>query len=125
MAKSQYDMELVSIAQDKISLEQEVLMKVNEFNIQFDLVSSCLEALHIADEAYANTMQRFIIGKTDVINLSSALSRRNTAQTAYINALKRYWDSYAQIKKLTLFDFENGMSLSSNFDRMYSVLTKN
>lgn len=125
MAKSQYDMELVSIAQDKISLEQEVLMKVNEFNIQFDLVSSCLEALHIADEAYANTMQRFIIGKTDVINLSSALSRRNTAQTAYINALKRYWDSYAQIKKLTLFDFENGMSLSSNFDRMYSVLTQN
>lgn len=62
-------------------------------------------------------------GKANVTDLTSAFSRQNTAQTNYITALRNYWNSYAKIKKLTLFDFENGMSLSENFDLMYSMLT--
>lgn len=123
IAKSNYDMEMVSIEQDRISLEQDVIMTVSEFNIQLDLAKSSLEALELARQVYRNTMERFIIGKANVTDLTSAFSRQNTAQTNYITALRNYWDSYAKIKKLTLFDFENGMSLSENFDRMYSMLT--
>ena len=123
IAKSNYDMEMVSIEQDRISLEQDVIMTVSEFNIQLDLAKSSLEALELARQVYRNTMDRFIIGKANVTDLTSAFSRQNTAQTNYITALRNYWNSYAKIKKLTLFDFENGMSLSENFDLMYSMLT--
>ena len=123
IAKSNYDMEMVSIEQDRISLEQDVIMTVSEFNIQLDLAKSSLEALELARQVYRNTMERFIIGKANVTDLTSAFSRQNTAQTNYITALRNYWNSYAKIKKLTLFDFENGMSLSENFDLMYSMLT--
>ena len=123
IAKSNYDMEQVSIEQDRIALEQDVVMTVSEFNIQLGLAKSSLEALELARQVYSTTMQRFIIGKAGVTDLTSASSRQNTAQTNYITSLRDYWSSYAKIKKLTLFDFENGMSLSSNFDRMYSALT--
>ncbi len=123
-ARSNYDMTKVSIAQDKISLEQEVIMTVSDFNIQQELIKSALEALEVAREAYSSTMQRFIIGKVDVNSLTLALNRQNTAQTNYITSLRNYWKSYAKIKKLTLFDYEKGMSLSRDFDRMYSYTVK-
>lgn len=123
IAKSNYDMEMVSIEQDRIALEQDVVMTVSEFNIQLELAKSSLEALELARQVYHNTMQRFIIGKAGVTDLTSAFSRQNSAQTNYITALRNYWESYAKIKRLTLFDFENGMSLSANFDRMYAMLT--
>ena len=124
IAKSNYDMEMVSIAQDKISLTQEVIMTVSDFNIQLDLAKSSQEAFNLAREAYENTMQRFIIGKSNVTDLTSALSRQNDAQTNYITSLRNYWNSYAKIRKLTLFDFESGLSLSNNFDLMYTALTR-
>lgn len=123
-ARSNYDMTKVSIAQDKISLEQEIIMTVSDFNIQQELIKSAMEALEVAREAYRSTMQRFIIGKVDVNSLTLALNRQNTAQTNYITALRNYWKSYAKIKKLTLYDYEKGMSLSKDFDRMYSYTVK-
>lgn len=123
-ARSNYDMTKVSIAQDKISLEQEVIMTVSDFNIQQELIKSALEALEVAREAYSSTMQRFIIGKVDVNSLTPGVNRQNTAQTNYITSLRNYWKSYAKIKKLTLFDYEKGMSLSRDFDRMYSYTVK-
>lgn len=124
IAKSNYDMEMVSIAQDRISLTQEVVMTVSDFNIQLDLAKSSQEAFKLAREAYENTMQRFIIGKSNVTDLTSALSRQNDAQTNYITSLRNYWNSYAKIRKLTLFDFENGLSLATNFDLMYKALIR-
>ena len=44
------------------------------------------------------------------------------AQRNYITALQNYWLSYFKIRKLTLHDFENGVSLSDAFD--YGVYLK-
>ncbi len=122
MARSNYDITKVSIEQDRISLEQDVIMTVEDFNIQQGLINSASQALALAKDAYSNTMQRFIIGQADVNAISLSLQRQNTAQEAYINALRNYWLSYAKIRRLTLYDYVLGRSLSEGFDRMYGVM---
>ena len=48
--------------------------------------------------------------------MSLALNRQQEARKNYIQALQNYWLNYYKIRKLTLHDFETGMSLSDRFD---------
>ena len=91
-------------------------MTVRDFNIQQDLIGSAEEALEIANSAYTETKQRFMIGKADINSLTLSLNRQQEAQRNYISALLNYWLSYYKIRKLTLFDFSKGQSLLSTFD---------
>ncbi len=117
MAKNNLNVTKISIQQDELSLEEDVIMTVNDFNVQQDLISSAEEALSLAVLAYETTKQRFMIGKADINSLTLSLNRQKDAQNNYISALKNYWMSYYKIRKLTLFDFEKQESLSSIFDR--------
>ena len=65
--------------------------------------------------AYNETKQRFMIGKADINSLTLSLNRQQEAQRNYITALQNYWLSYYKIRKLTLHDFETGISLANEF----------
>ncbi len=116
MARNNLNVVRTSSKQDEISLEEEVIMTVNDFNIQQDLVVSAEEALDLAILAYEETRERFIIGKTDINSLTLSLNRQQEAQRNYISALQDYWLNYYKIRKLTLHDFASGFSLSEKFD---------
>ena len=91
-------------------------MTVGDFNVQQNLIASAEEALDIAIMAYNETKQRFMIGKADINSLTLSLNRQQEAQRNYITALQNYWLSYYKIRKLTLHDFETGISLANEFD---------
>lgn len=116
MARNNLNVVRTSSRQDEISLEEEVIMTVNDFNIQQDLVASAAEALDLAILAYEETRERFIIGKTDINSLTLSLNRQQEAQCNYISALQDYWLNYYKIRQLTLHDFASGFSLSEKFD---------
>lgn len=116
MARNDLNVLRISARQDEISLEEEVIMTVNEFNIQQNMISSAEEALDLSILAYEQTRQRFIIGKADINSLTLSRNRQQEAQRNYISALQNYWLSYYKIRKLTLHDFETGFSLSDRFD---------
>lgn len=116
MAKNNLNVVKTSARQSEISLEEEVIMTVNDFNVQQGLVTSAEEALDLSIMAYNETRQRFIIGKADVNSLTLALNRQQEAQRNYISALQNYWLNYYKIRKLTLHDFATGFSLSDKFD---------
>ena len=48
--------------------------------------------------------------------MTLAQNRQQEAQQNYIQAQLNYWADYYKIRKLTLFDFESGFSLSDKFD---------
>ena len=106
----------ISARQDEISIEEEVIMTVSDFNIQQQLIASAEEALDLAILAYNETRQRFIIGKADINSLTLSLNRQQEAQRNYISALQNYWLNYYKIRRLTLFDFATKLSLSDRFD---------
>lgn len=118
MAINNLNVSKISVLQKELSLEQEVIMTVNDFNIQQDLIRSAEEALELSTMAYTQTKQRFIIGKADINSLTLSLNRQESARKNYISALQNYWLSYYRIRKLTLYDFEKQAPLSYLFDRM-------
>jgi len=118
MAKNNLNVTRISVKQNELSLQEEILMSVNDFNVQQDLIQSAEEAMNIANQAFDATKQRFLIGKADVNSLTLALNRQESAHKNYISALQNYWVSYYKIRKLTLFDFEKNEPLNSNYEKL-------
>lgn len=121
MARNNLNIAKISVQQNELSLEQDIIMTVSDFDVQQNIISSAEEALTLANMAYSSTKQRFIIGKADISTLTLSLNRQKEAQKNYILALKNYWLSYYKIRKLTLYDFEKETSLSYLFDRMLNM----
>jgi outer membrane protein TolC len=121
VARNHLNVTKISVQQKELTLEQDVVMTVNDFNVQQDMIRSADEALELANMAYANTKERFIIGKADINSLTLSLNRQKEAQKNYISALRNYWLSYYKIRKLTLFDFEKQEALSVVFDREMNI----
>lgn len=116
MARNDLNVTKISARQNEISIEEELIMTISDFNIQQKMIESAEEALDLSIMAYDETRQRFIIGKADISSLTLALNRQQSAQQNYISALQNYWLNYYKIRKLTLHDFVSGFSLADKFD---------
>ncbi len=118
MARSDREVMRISINQEKIDFEQNVTMNVMEFNLQGNQVLNTAKADTIAQMQYDVTQQRFLIGKVDVTKLNLARNDREQARRAYIGSLRSYWNYYITIRRLTLYDFQNNITLSEDFERI-------
>ncbi|MGL4492973.1 MAG: TolC family protein, partial [Tannerellaceae bacterium] len=116
MAKNNLNVLKISSKQEELNIEEDVIMTVGDFNIQQDMISSAENALELASMAYDATKQRFLIGKADLNSLTLSQNREQSAQQNYIQALRNYWKSYFKIRKLTLYDFDKKMALSTEYD---------
>ncbi len=121
MAKNNLNVLEIAARQDELAIEEDVVMTVSDFNIQQRLVASAIEALELAETAYEQTKQRFIIGKADINSLTLSQNRQQDANKNYISSLQNYWLSYYKLRKLTLFDFETGVELSNKFDLQHHI----
>jgi outer membrane protein TolC len=113
MARNNLNVTEITARQGEAKIEEDVIMTVGDFNIQKDLIASAEEALVIADDAYAKTRRRFIIGRADISALTLSRQRQQEARRNYISALENYWVSYYKIRRLTLYDFEYSMPVTS------------
>ncbi len=118
MAKSNREVVVNSVKQERIDFEQSVVMNVMEFDLQANQVMNSAKADTIAQMGFDVTMRRFKIGKLDVTKLNLARNDLENARRAYISSLRKYWISYYQIRQLTLFDFETGTDLTTDFDKI-------
>lgn len=116
MAENNLNVSRIAARQDELSIEEDVIMTISDYSVRRNLISSASEALDLADMVYAQTQQRFIIGKADINSLTLASSRRENASSNYILALKNFWLSHYKIRRLTLFDFSAGVALSDLFE---------
>jgi outer membrane protein TolC len=118
MAKSNREVVINSVKQERIDFEQSVMMNVLEFNLQSEQVLNSAKADTIAQMGFDVTMRRFKIGKLDVTKLNLARNDLENARRAYINSLRKYWLSYYQIRGVALFDFEKNVDLIADFDKI-------
>jgi outer membrane protein TolC len=106
MAKNTLNVIQITAKQGELKMEEDVIMTVGDFNKRKDMIKSAEEAFEIAEMAYAQTRQRFMIGKADINYLTLFRQRQQESRRNYILALENYWISYYKIRKLTLYDFE-------------------
>jgi outer membrane protein len=94
-----------------INFEQEVLLRVQQFNLQGNQVRIAAKADTVSRKRFEVAKARYLIGKSEIIDLNIANAEKDSARRAYIAALLAYWNDYYAIRKLTLYDYEKGMSL--------------
>jgi len=117
---AQYNREVAkaSIEQDKIDFEQQLMQDVVEFNLQAEQVKTSGLADTVARKGYEVTLQRFMIGKVDVVKLDIARNDLEGARLSYINTVRNYWNYYYSLRRKTLFDFITRKTLSVEYDKL-------
>jgi len=118
MARSNQEVTVATVKQSLLDFEQEAIISFMDFNLQEEQVAIAAKADTIAQLGYDVTMQRFLIGKVDVIRLNAARNSLDSARRSYINALRRYWTSYYGIRQLTLYDFLEDRPLIQELDEL-------
>ena len=92
--------------------ELDVALTVADFNERQAIVETAREALTIAEDAYAQTLQRFIKAQADAYSLSVAQSHWQTARQNQIASLQNYWLAYYHLRRLTLYDYQHRRFIS-------------
>lgn len=116
MAQSNREVVRTTVDQALTDFEQDVFLKVMQFNRQDDQVKIARKADLVSQNRYEVTKQRFLIGKIDVLTLNVAQSERDQAKQRYINTLSNFWQYYYQMRKLTLFDIEKNQPITTDFE---------
>ena len=87
--------------------ETDVLLTVSDFNERQAIVEISQQALTIAEDAYAQTLQRFIRAQANAYDLSLAQSHWQAARQNQIASLQNYWLAYYHLRRLTLYDYQH------------------
>jgi outer membrane protein TolC len=116
MAQSQQELTRVTVSQEEIDFDQQVMLQVMQFNLQDDQLRIAAKSDTVAQMRYNVIKQRFYIGKIDVTDLNIALRERDDATRNYLAALQNYWSYFFNIRRLTLYDYDRDMPLTENFE---------
>ncbi|MDX9845557.1 MAG: TolC family protein [Tenuifilaceae bacterium] len=118
MAESSREVVRTNIQQSLTDFEQDIYLKVMEFNLQETQLQLAGKADTIAQSRYNVTKERFLIGKIDVIELNIAQTERDNARNRYIAAMRNYWQFYYEMRKLTQFNFIDNKPIEVEFEAL-------
>ena len=100
-----------TIAYQKRQFELSIKSTVREFPQLRDQVELARISDEIATRRYDVSKNRYLIGRIDVTNLFIAQNEKDGARRNYIQALRSYWTGYYNLRRLTLYDFEQDVPI--------------
>jgi len=118
MAESNRELVNTTVNQSMIDFEQEVFLRVMEFNMLENQLEIARKADVIADKRYEVTRERFLIGRIDIIDLNLALEEKDRAKQRYLAALRNYWRGFYEMRLITLYDFINDTPITTDFSQI-------
>lgn len=95
------------IEQNEITFEQDIMTLVRQFELLRLQIEITKKSDEVASQRYNVAQNRYLIGKIDITNLNIALDEKDQAKRSYIEALKSFWSSYYNLRRLTLYDFSS------------------
>lgn len=107
MAQSNRELVQTTVKQALTDFEQEVFLRVMEFNMLENQLYISEKADMIAEKRYEVTRKRFMIGRVDIIELNLALEEKDRAKQRYLSAMRNYWRGFYEMRRLTHYDFLN------------------
>jgi outer membrane protein TolC len=115
MAQSQEEIVKNSVEQELIDFQRNIYLKVVQFNMQERQLMIAAKSDTVASKSYDVTKGRYLIGKIiSILDLNNAQIETDNAQKNYYNALQTYWQSFYELRKLTLYDFRKNELLQFN-----------
>ncbi|UZR95066.1 TolC family protein [Chondrinema litorale] len=105
-AQANQDLVNSTVAQEEINFEQEIYVLVKQFEILREQLKASIIADKVAQKRYDISQQRYLVAKISITDLNIALQDKDEAKRNYLESLRDFWNSYYQIRMLTLYDFE-------------------
>lgn len=103
------------IRKEQRDFNQNIFLTVQNFNNQPKQLLVAEETDKIAQQRYKTSVEAFILGKIEVLNLNDAQSSKDIARRNYIEQAFLLWSYYYQIRSLTLYDFIGQKELTVNY----------
>jgi len=97
---------------EQAQFDMQVQNMVSEFHQLRDQVLLAELSERIADRRYEVARNRYRIGQIDITNLFIAQNERDAALRSYIQAIRNYWISVYNLRRMTLFDFEQDVVIN-------------
>lgn len=117
LAQSNQELEVASVEQERVDYVQNIFVNIMRFNMQKNQLRIAAKSDTVAQKRYDLTQKRYMIGKVnDILDLSMAQIDNDNAKVGYYRALMTYWQSYYQVRKLTLFDFLKNEPINVPFE---------
>ena len=115
IAESNQDLVKTAVQQDRIDFEQNIYLSVMQFAMQKKQLAIAAKSDTVAQERYKVTHERYLIGKVnDVLELNNAQIDNDNARLNYFKTLRDYWINYYNLRKLTLYDFQENELIMLN-----------
>lgn len=116
VAKSNRDVVLSTLRQEQMNFSQDIFLLVEHYNNQAQQLEIAKEADLIAQQRYKTSIETFLIGKINTLDLNDAQNSKDEARQKHISELFNYWSYFYQIRSLTLWDFEKNEELEADFE---------
>jgi outer membrane protein TolC len=118
MARSNQQVVQTQIDQALADFEQDVVLKVRQFNMQEIQYNIAAKSDTVAQKRYDASKARFLIDKITITDMNNAQSDRDRAQQNFVSALRNYWNYYYLLRQIALYDFINTKPLEADFDEL-------
>ena len=105
VAQSNVDLADIHAEQGMKSFEQNVIKMVQQFNLQSRRVAVASQADKTAERRYEVARRLYVLGKSTILDLNSAISEKDSARRSYIQSLSTYWSLYYGLRSMTGYDF--------------------
>jgi len=115
-AQSQMNVIKTQIEQQLIDQQEDIMIRVLQFNNQKRQCDISGKANEVARKRYELSMEQFSKGTLSVLEFNTAQSEKDEATSRFITELHNYWKYYYSLQKSTLYDFAYKRNISTDFD---------
>lgn len=118
IAESNLELVNATVKKEQQDFNQNIRLQVENFNMQFRRLAISQEADTTALSRYNTSVEAFVLGKMDVLNLLDAQISKDEARWNYIEQTFLLWAYYYQIRSLTLYDFTTNEKLDVSYSEL-------
>ncbi len=118
VAESNREVIASRLKQEQMDFNQNIFLLVEQYNNQAQQLRIAREADVIAQKRYNTSVESFMIGKINTLDLNDAQLSKDNARAKYVSEMHLYWYYLYQIRSLALYDFQKGEDLDTEFERL-------
>lgn len=118
VAESNREVVLSKTRQEQMNFNQDIFLLVENFNNQAAQLEIATEVDSLAEKRYRTSIETFLIGKIDILDLNDARNSKDDAKQKHIQELYDYWYYFYNIRSLTLYDFLENRTLDADFEKI-------
>lgn len=118
VAESNREVILSRTKQEQMNFNQDIFLLVENFNNQAGQLEIAGQADIIAEKRYNTSIETFLIGKINILDLNDAQKSKDETKLKHIQELYKYWNYFYNIRSITLYDFIANRNLDADFEEI-------